>query len=152
MKRLLWVLTIALTLTACGKQTAERHPPTREEITRDSGLQFPDGLANFKIASNGTSLIFVAFGCTADQCGDFAAQNQLNLVAGNRVVTGPSPLWELNIPAESGTGSATSWLTAEHYFGSTTTSNNIRRDVEMVAGTVRIVLSPASIEGAPPTT
>ena len=139
-------------ISGCHDDTAKPadKPPTKADITRDAGLTFPDGFTEFKVVRAMPTLIDVTFTCTPEICDEFERANSLNLVAGQRVITSTSPLWELNVNVTN--NSATSLLSNDSYRGSSTTYQEVARDIEIVNGTVRISLHPSTTATASTTT
>ena len=137
-------------ISGCHDDTAKPadKPPTKADITRDAGLTFPDGFSDFKVVRAMPTLIDVTFSCTPEICDQFDRDNALQLAPGRRVITSPSPLWDLNVGVTIPNSPSTSLLSNASYRGSSTSYQDVTRDIELVNGTIRISLHPNAGAGA----
>lgn len=104
--------------------------PTRADVARDAGVDFPESTAGFRLVRLGPNQIDVTFTVSPDDVESFASGTGVELTAGERAITHASPLWDVAVTAPLRGGSST--------------RNGIRRDVEVVDGgaiaTVRLSL------------
>lgn len=71
--------------------------PTKADVARDAGIEFPPSTADFRLVRIDADQIDVTFTARADEVDGFTTGSGIPIEAGRRTITHASPLWDVAV-------------------------------------------------------